>query len=1818
MVLRGISLLLTGALFLLSVPAYAVNTPKPNVDNLAATLATAPICVALPGITVELPFYDHKHDEQFKESPPYVELKKLFFAQLLKSEVHQSVDEHMSLAFMMREIAKNSFDSIVDKITELGIAPEDYDGRITLQVYHDSTVLVLSCVDNGKPIEFKEDGTPTIRKRKHTSRYFSEYHAGYKLMKKDIAKMNGTIEYTPLENGTKVEIKIPLKYLWGNPYFSDDQRIIVVSEDAVLRKMARVRLDMISQAVTLTRVIYAEENDPILEGHDAKLLTHGKVLVSPRLKNYPLKQLRAIFHEEIEAVMQLLARQEPLRYSAIREMILSDEKIKKAYSHTFPKDKAPVLEDNLLVNDMIATAFELLLLSEDNLITDWEMTFAEGAYIRAISPAIMATKHNYFTSIFWDQYTREMEIRTATASGQKFYEVASLNKSFAETSDLDEVLSAFNRIQAALKHTWPQNYDRNIEILNWVLFEPLVGGKDTPPVDACVNHFNISKEEIIEIAKEGGIKLSNELINIDMDSQHFAEGLRKLIDIGIPHLKTLRRLHEKSLKSPSLGAAARGVTKEPEKAQNIKNIIDAADLSQDPRVVEISKDLQINGLQNFTEIHGDNVPREIRSGGGFVRLFKHENGLELIQRNNNEEYIRNFFTRDHPWFCPVFTPGAALDEQTLFELNLQPLGYQILDDILDGTYKKGETRVSFQEEQKKRITNTIRRAIKETFKEDIEKSVHGHLHGGNILVKIDDAGNLTDVKIIDWKCIGEECLPADIVALVNGEREDLKGANLTGVGENIYADIEAYSFQDQDLTGANLKTSWINWSNFNGAILRLADLTDTMALGASFIGADLRDASLVKGSLVWSDFESADLRGADLTQANLISACLSHANLAGANLTRADLRRVDLTNVDYTNAILDKTTMDLEQAVLFELQGYHVVRRRDRCTVTNPELSIEGAQAQSSANRNYIIAGVDLTQDPRVAEMAEDFRVNGLQNFTEIYGDDIPTGIESGGGFAGLFRHKNGLEIIQRQNENEYGKEFVSAQHPWFCPIFPPGHNVDIRMMFELNLETLGYQPLSSMWDGKYEKDDIRVPLQAGQNKTITESIRYAVRKTFKEGAEKVNHGHLHGGNVLLKIDDRGRLEDIKIIDWKKITKETLPVELTEFVNGKRENLRDAFLAAAGEYLDDHLEGYDFENQDMTGVILMMSWSNWANFKGATLQLADLSYARLMGAAFNSADLRKAELVHSSLEWADFENADLRGANLTWTILINSSLSNAKLANADFTYADLRNIDLTDVDLSQSILKDTKVDAEQVEFFKSQGYTVVEKTSWFLVTSPKPEHENTRIYQDSPHNILELLIAEFQDGYATVEEIRQLTTGDIPDGHLSKEAVLGHLERLRSFDLVKSSDDGEMYHAVDLSPRFINNAILLLKSFEDRGTSLQYQEAQAAEESRAAGVKAPGTSAATTEAPLSSATLLKEMHAEGIFAKNSRTLMELSANEGCTLETLQRDLPILERAGLVVESRKGGDFRYHLADWLRKVEDIDGFMKSNRAIEFLKQPSLTIVEQDMLLLSVAQVAERMEHFESVKRGAPAQQYNVDESERSLIAKDIDYLLQSVSFESACTNLHELTGNGYPLAALEAQLAFFDREKEGESLILYADDILSSTMAVDFENSIRNIVSDTSTLKNGKIILFSRNGAAAEILNGMIKRANADIETIIITEEELKETKNNIASQADEIEALVNFAKTKDARDILGLIKGPSDHPEDLTDTCKDLRIPVLMIGYEEGLYSFAKAMARAASVKDDNGSGGWFIVLRPIRAISEDIKTMHQEYLSALQALISA
>ncbi|MGD2278600.1 MAG: EAL domain-containing protein, partial [Candidatus Omnitrophota bacterium] len=287
-----------------------------------------------------------------------------------------------------------------------------------------------------------------------------------------------------------------------------------------------------------------------------------------------------------------------------------------------------------------------------------------------------------------------------------------------------------------------------------------------------------------------------------------------------------------------------------------------------------------------------------------------------------------------------------------------------------------------------------------------------------------------------------------------------------------------------------------------------------------------------------------------------------------------------------------------------------------------------------------IIEPVNLWEDPdigpKLAKLAEDIRKKGLKGFVEIDIDEPGhKHLFAGSGMPlAVYRHKRtGLQIVRKRlhyGNSQAVKEYIEGNDPFNCPTFFIEKENDF--VFELNLDPLGYMPISQTV----------IPRSGAVDKTLAPSMRRALSRVLKRDAAWFIHGHPHGKNVFVKLDSAGKLADIKITDWKRLTKTDKPdtggLESKDFIEWARKNLTAINITKAC------MEGFDFRAADLAGADLSSTYVGgisfaWSDFRRAKLKGADLKNADLIGADFRGADLREADFSGAGLQCADFDGA---------------------------------------------------------------------------------------------------------------------------------------------------------------------------------------------------------------------------------------------------------------------------------------------------------------------------------------------------------------------------------------------------------------------------------------------------------------------------------------------------------------------------------------------------------------------------------------------------
>jgi hypothetical protein len=101
---------------------------------------------------------------------------------------------------------------------------------------------------------------------------------------------------------------------------------------------------------------------------------------------------------------------------------------------------------------------------------------------------------------------------------------------------------------------------------------------------------------------------------------------------------------------------------------------------------------------------------------------------------------------------------------------------------------------------------------------------------------------------------------------------------------------------------ANLSSTRLEGLDLRGVQLPFADLSGCYGREQDLRGANLASSLLVDSDFEGANFDGADLRGADLSRAELRRCSFRGANLRGADLEKADLSGADLEKADVEGA----------------------------------------------------------------------------------------------------------------------------------------------------------------------------------------------------------------------------------------------------------------------------------------------------------------------------------------------------------------------------------------------------------------------------------------------------------------------------------------------------------------------------------------------------------------------------------------------------------------------------------------------------------------------------------------------------------------------------------------------------------------------------------------------------------------------------------------------------------------------------------------------------------------------------------------------------
>ena len=134
---------------------------------------------------------------------------------------------------------------------------------------------------------------------------------------------------------------------------------------------------------------------------------------------------------------------------------------------------------------------------------------------------------------------------------------------------------------------------------------------------------------------------------------------------------------------------------------------------------------------------------------------------------------------------------------------------------------------------------------------------------------------------------------------------DLMGVDLTG-NDLSFSNLSGANLSEANLVGVEFFEATLNGTILSGASLSGADFQDAELIGADLSGADMGDTNGI------TNFRGADMTGADLSNSDLTGAFFSTTNLTNANLNGATITDAEFDNTTLIGATwIDGTTCDI-------------------------------------------------------------------------------------------------------------------------------------------------------------------------------------------------------------------------------------------------------------------------------------------------------------------------------------------------------------------------------------------------------------------------------------------------------------------------------------------------------------------------------------------------------------------------------------------------------------------------------------------------------------------------------------------------------------------------------------------------------------------------------------------------------------------------------------------------------------------------------------------------------------------------------------------
>jgi len=1439
---------------------------------------------------------------------------------------------------------------------------------------------------------------------------------------------------------------------------------------------------------------------------DVLLLSHGKILARADLKKDPPKLFRKIIHEQIETIMQIMAREDRAKYSMLINMILGTrvswpkkdkeweyerKAIQDIYFELFPNVNLQSLDNELLANHIIATAFELRVPLLYNLMNTSDMSNAEERFLSVINPIIDSNKHSYFTGVFWDNSVREAKIRVAMANGMKFTQVA---------SSRNEALLLNTMIGASIIYWYRSLIRRNVD--------------GSYPVNTMLRLVSYLKEAGLEDIASAIVgftydQLHSGAYNTRFLRRHLLELAIGLNNLGYPREKSRAILAEaEALQAgANMGdseilqlAKAHAIFGEEASMLNyVKQLIAFAEQNESKRRPGVDFDSDTDGvIDHVVRILGRagkvdeiaklelNVRRENRKPSMWG-----EEAKALAERGDVAQAIR--IVKERQW--PETTGHRADTEISIIRILIEHQGIECIfkDDIAELLTSVG----AYSSER------AYRDAVKFYLKQgaldraqEIARLIHEE-HEIRIEVLADIASAYARKGMISEA----ESLCAEARALLPKLSENTPGWT-----------SDSWRWRAQAFAELLLERPVIIIGKDPGAIDRVSKKrSDFIAKERKpdFIKTDCQDLILESTIIL---MEAGAIT--DLVQATY---GLNHNTLNYGGMQRIIDTFIHLIGSDKVD------TGIIRGAVPYIASGMPVRQEFIEEYFESKDKAAYIANLKARAER-VLDDGFD----------SKDENANAL----------VTTGLAAKGIYVDDDTYKkmhNGLMEYASEHPEYFKNLFDKKGYPAFRisekeGIVEDTSQVDIGKV-QSHIETIN-------------KMSVDLANLAGiDNTLISKAYAYCKLKKKLEEDETL----------------RSHIGSIKMSDVNAHLKWHCPDFSIDKARGYLIGLDDmSFLAEAVYFVTFNM--YLSKREDRLLNIML------------SCTIADALANGALNALINRSGDVTVQLKAIAQIYTDskFHIPDKLG------LLLHKRLAQKIGAFSDEIFKEISKV------TAKRVVHDTEklydfVPSKFLGVFRGNivGDCTCDEDKGKAYT--RAMHEDTMYYMVYANGELTgyigLMEAECADSKVlTIDTMQPVPPKLVPD----------ILRKLHDIAILKGCIG------------------IALPSDKDR-IKVRMREGEQPREALWASFNYPEVRAAIQMLPG--------------YQKGRR--IKAKPIHNVSWEAFQEKYGVHPYDSIVT-----GAFVLVAPDYVPQRKSSSGVVIPAEA-PATHPTSVRLATDDTISLAggirqpgnvIQGVTPSIASEEAVAPIAAFEQIQPDKI-NSVITVKLGISLPDGLSKDWYDWLNSLKALGETAAAEFAQATpkleknLIEYNKTGQSLILYADDILENALVVDLENTAKNILVKHNILNGGRIILYSKNEASAAILEKVIKHAGPNLETVKIAQSDLQTNGDEIK----EIDALLRVARAKGTKELLGLIKGPTNKPEELAAFAKDASLPIVIVGPEKGVYSFAQAIAIAIDAKITNGAtSGWLIMLPPIRVLTDDIRRQYEEYQHSLQALVAA